>query len=142
MSYSKCNQTPKMFCKWCKDSGEKEVVFASHCIRSASGKISCPKLLSAECVRCGKKGHTAKRCTVSLEVRIKVSAANPSSSATVSIAVPNGGKYACLEESTSEEEEKKVEAPVAEKKAPEKAKPVSKRYKSWADWSDSEDEDN
>ena len=54
----------KTFCKVCQDSGKTEKEYTSHNVRdSKSGNTTCPMLLSQECKRCFRRGHTIKYCT-------------------------------------------------------------------------------
>jgi len=56
-----------MNCKVCKDAGKSEKEYTSHQPRDRDGKTTCPLLLSLNCRKCGKKGHTIKYCKVNTE---------------------------------------------------------------------------
>ena len=53
-------------CKVCRDAGKSEEEYLSHWVRSKSGKVTCPTLLSQNCRNCGKNGHTIKYCKVAV----------------------------------------------------------------------------
>jgi len=57
-------------CKVCRDAGKSEQQYSSHWVRDKTGRVTCPTLLSQDCRKCGKTGHTIKYCksrTVSLK---------------------------------------------------------------------------
>jgi hypothetical protein len=60
-------KTISMNCKVCKDAGKSEKEYTSHQPRDRDGKTTCPLLLSLNCRKCGKKGHTIKYCKVNTE---------------------------------------------------------------------------
>jgi hypothetical protein len=66
---TKTNKVAQPFCKVCQDAGKPESEFRSHFTRltaDRNSKVTCPLLLSLECQRCFKLGHTQKYCTVTL----------------------------------------------------------------------------
>jgi len=50
-------------CKVCKDAGKPEALCRTHRVKDSTGKVICPTLLSQQCLKCGKKGHTVKFCS-------------------------------------------------------------------------------
>ena len=59
----------KKFCKVCQDAGKPESLFTSHFPRETNdrnSRVVCPTLLAQECRNCGKRGHTVKYCTVTV----------------------------------------------------------------------------
>lgn len=66
----KSNSMKMPECAVCKAAGKTEKEYTSHYVRDKpgpDGKTVCPLLLSQNCRRCGKKGHTFKYCKVNLE---------------------------------------------------------------------------
>ena len=61
----------KPICKVCRDAGKSESEYKSHWVRSKSGKVTCPTLLSQSCRSCGKSGHTVKYCKAVMFVSSK-----------------------------------------------------------------------
>jgi hypothetical protein len=61
----------KMYCKVCADSGKSQEIVASHNVRDATGKNTCPTLNEQQCRYCKKSGHTVKFCK-ELEEKNKV----------------------------------------------------------------------
>ena len=52
-------------CTFCRTNGEAEVIFTSHSLKDADGKITCPILMQYSCPVCGASGektHTKKYC--------------------------------------------------------------------------------
>jgi len=70
-------------CKVCKDAGKPEALCRTHRVKDSTGKVICPTLLSQQCLKCGKKGHTVKFCTTIKAVVVavlppkKIDLANP-----------------------------------------------------------------
>lgn len=62
MSMSSVRVSKKPFCKVCKDMGKTEKEYTSHCVKSKTGQILCPILLSNVCKHCFKKGHMMSYC--------------------------------------------------------------------------------
>ena len=57
-------QSNKPYCKVCHDAGKPESGYTSHWVKDRNGKTVCPTLLNTECRYCYKLGHTAKFCQV------------------------------------------------------------------------------
>ena len=69
----------KKFCKVCQDAGKPESLFTSHFPRETNdrnSRVVCPTLLAQECRNCGKRGHTIKYCTVSVNMNNAVNMNN------------------------------------------------------------------
>jgi hypothetical protein len=54
----------KPYCKVCHDAGKPESEYNNHWVKDLNGKTTCPTLLNTECRYCFKRGHTAKFCSV------------------------------------------------------------------------------
>lgn len=52
-------------CKVCFQAGFSVEVYSSH-FTKVDGEILCPTILNNPCLRCGKKGHTPKYCSVTV----------------------------------------------------------------------------
>lgn len=59
-------------CKVCKDAGKPEALCRTHRVKDSTGKVICPTLLSQQCLKCGKKGHTVKFCAATKAVTVTV----------------------------------------------------------------------
>jgi hypothetical protein len=101
----KSTNAKKALCQVCKDAGKTEKEYTSHFVRDKPGPDGvtvCPLLLSLNCRKCGKKGHTFKYCKVNLEKKKEP---------TRIVEKPNDapkqkqGKFDSLVESSDEEEE-------------------------------------
>jgi hypothetical protein len=52
-------------CCFCKNNGEKDVIYNSHALKDSLGKVICPILREYVCPKCGESGdyaHTNKYC--------------------------------------------------------------------------------
>ena len=52
-------------CVFCRNNGESETFYTSHCLKDAEGKVTCPVLRAYTCPLCGCNGdqaHTIKYC--------------------------------------------------------------------------------
>ena len=57
--------TNRQVCVFCRNNGESEEVYASHVLKSADGKTTCPILRAYTCPICkasGDESHTIKYC--------------------------------------------------------------------------------
>ena len=97
-------KSTSMNCKVCKDAGKSEKEYTSHQPRDRDGKTICPLLLSLNCRKCGKKGHTIKYCKVNTEKQQRVVVVPPVQVVPVKPEIKRG-KYDSLVESSDEEEE-------------------------------------
>ena len=91
----------KPICKVCRDAGKSEAEYQSHWVRSKSGKVTCPTLLSQSCRSCGKSGHTVKYCKAVMFVSSK-SVTTTEKKEPVNKQLYN--RYAVLEEDENEEQ--------------------------------------
>jgi hypothetical protein len=156
----------KPFCKICHDAGKPESEYANHWVKDLNGKTTCPTLLNTECRYCFKRGHTAKFCAVLAKNNKETKPIVQNKPAIMNKPVfqkkPVNG-FAVLCNDDDEEEltnivlnlkpvEKTSWASIASKPKIDDVKPLAevkpsvtqdqvKKPKSWADWSDSEDED-
>lgn len=121
MSYSmKSTTAKKALCQVCKDAGKCEKEYTSHYVRDKPGPDGvtvCPLLLSLNCRKCGKKGHTFKYCKVNTEKK-KESRPAEKPKPVVVLAL---GKFDSLVESSDDEEEgeekESIQKPMAVTKA-------------------------
>lgn len=52
-------------CVFCRNNGESESFYTSHCLKDSEGKVTCPVLRAYTCPLCGANGdlsHTIKYC--------------------------------------------------------------------------------
>ena len=96
----------RKLCPVCKDAGKPEKEYTSHFVRDKpgpDGKTICPLLLSLNCRKCGKKGHTFKYCKVNVK-ETRPEQARPEKEKTRPNTIQKG-KFVSLAESSDEEEE-------------------------------------
>jgi hypothetical protein len=151
----------KPYCKVCHDAGKPESEYNNHWVKDLNGKTTCPTLLNTECRYCFKRGHTAKFCSVLAKNNLIKN--NKENNKTIMKKPkpfqnkPTNG-FAVLCNDDDEEEitnivfgikEEKTWASIAAKPAAQvfeeakEPKMISKpQAKSWADWSDSEEEED
>jgi hypothetical protein len=101
------NGSKKTFCKVCFDAGKSEEVYNSHFVRTSpnpSAQVCCPTLLGQECRRCGKKGHTVSRCTVSIRDTTETRVIMPKVMVAAKVDVKNGFNALVDDSSESEDE--------------------------------------
>lgn len=158
----------KPYCKVCHDAGKPESEYGNHWVKDLNGKTTCPTLLNTECRYCFKRGHTTKFCSV-LAKNNKENKKTVMKKPLIHQNKPitrtkptNGFAVLCNDDDEEEiinivfgiKEEKTSWAAIASKpKADVKLKDeeekvtikdnsrITQQKKSWADWSDSEDED-
>ena len=97
---TKSNQ--RKLCPVCKDAGKTEKEYTSHFVRDKPGPNGitiCPLLLSLNCRKCGKKGHTFKYCKVNTEKKKETK-----STTIVQEKSVQKGKFELLAESSDDEE--------------------------------------
>lgn len=61
---SRCSARQQV-CVFCRNNGESESFYTSHCLKDSEGKVSCPVLRAYTCPLCGANGdmsHTIKYC--------------------------------------------------------------------------------
>ena len=100
------NAPKKPFCKVCFDAGKSEEMYSSHFVRASpnpTAQVCCPTLLGQECRRCGKKGHTVSRCTVSIRDAAETRVVMPKVMVAAKVDVKNGFN-ALVDSSDSEDE--------------------------------------
>lgn len=150
-------------CKVCYDAGKPAAVYNSHYVKSADrSKVTCPTILSIKCRYCGETGHTLKYC-VKLADKEKASKKVASSYTTTTITTAKPVKsdvkvaiknmFSMLDDEDDEKEEGEIVDEEEEKKEEEKSyvdavntipsppKLVRQEVKRWADYSDSEAEE-
>ena len=96
----------RKLCPVCKDAGKPEKEYTSHFVRDKpgpDGKTICPLLLSLNCRKCGKKGHTFKYCKVNVK-ETRQEQARPEQEKKRPNTIQKG-KFVSLAESSDEEEE-------------------------------------
>jgi len=103
-----------MYCKVCADAKKPADVIASHNVKDASGKNTCPTLASQSCKYCKEVGHTVKYCK-SLAEKNKIAAYVPPATTPKRVvqtdAIPNANGFSALyQDSESEEEEEEPES--------------------------------
>ena len=52
-------------CVFCRNNGESDTFYTSHCLKDSEGKVTCPVLRAYTCPLCGANGdlaHTIKYC--------------------------------------------------------------------------------
>jgi hypothetical protein len=146
-------------CKVCYDAGKPAAVYNSHYVKSFDrSKVTCPTILSIKCRYCGETGHTLKYC-VKLAEKEKASkklaytttttTAKPPVKNDVKVAIKN--MYSMLDdddepeegEIVDEEQEQEEEKSYADavNTIPSPPKLVRQEVKRWADYSDSEAEE-
>jgi hypothetical protein len=112
---TKSNQ--RKLCPVCKDAGKTEKEYTSHFVRDKPGPDGitiCPLLLSLNCRKCGKKGHTFKYCKVNTE---KKKETRPTTIVQEKPKSVQKGKFESLAESSDDEEgEEKEETEEKEEK--------------------------
>ena len=105
----------RKLCPVCKDAGKPEKEYTSHFVRDKpgpDGKTICPLLLSLNCRKCGKKGHTFKYCKVNVK-ETRPEQARPEKTRPNTI---QKGKFVSLAESSDEDEEEGEEKEGQEEK--------------------------
>jgi len=110
---SSAKRTAK-YCKVCADAKKPADVVASHNVKDASGKNTCPTLASQSCKYCKEIGHTVKYCK-SLADKNKIAAYVPPATTPKRVvqpdAIPNANGFSALyQDSDSEEEEEEPES--------------------------------
>jgi Ran GTPase-activating protein (RanGAP) involved in mRNA processing and transport len=153
-------------CKVCYDAGKPAAVYNSHYVKSADrSTVTCPTILSIKCRYCGETGHTLKYC-VKLAEKEKASkkvafttnntTTKPPVKSDVKVAIKNmfsmldddddekeEGEIVDEEEEQEEEEEEEEKSYVdAVNTIPSPPKLVRQEVKRWADYSDSEAEED
>jgi hypothetical protein len=115
----------RKLCPVCKDAGKPEKEYTSHFVRDKpgpDGKTICPLLLSLNCRKCGKKGHTFKYCKVNVK-ETRQEQARPEQEKTRPNTIQKG-KFVSLAESSDEEEEEGEEKERQEEKKGQEEKKV------------------
>lgn len=76
-------------CVFCRNNGESESFYTSHCLKDAEGKVTCPVLRAYTCPLCGANGdlsHTIKYCPENNQVnKVSATVANQMKRATITI---------------------------------------------------------
>lgn len=97
-----------MYCKVCADAKKPADVIASHNVKDASGKNTCPTLASQSCKYCKEIGHTVKYCK-SLAEKNKIAAYVPPANKPERVVrpdtIPNANGFSALYQDSEEEEE-------------------------------------
>ena len=79
--------TRQQVCVFCRNNGESESFYTSHCLKDSEGKVSCPVLRAYTCPLCGANGdssHTIKYCPENTQSN-KVQVATQLKRATITI---------------------------------------------------------
>jgi hypothetical protein len=102
------------YCKVCADAKKPADVIASHNVKDASGKNTCPTLASQSCKYCKEVGHTVKYCK-SLAEKNKIATYVPPTTTPKRVVQPapvtdTNGFSALYQDSDSEEEEEEPES--------------------------------
>lgn len=122
-------------CQVCKDAGKTEKEYTSHFVRDKPGPDGvtvCPLLLSLNCRKCGKKGHTFKYCKVNTEKKKETRLADKL--AEKPVVAKTQGKFDSLIESSDEEgEEGEEKEPVKKPKTVTFKEEPIQRVMSYAD---------
>ena len=157
-------------CKVCYDAGKPAAVYNSHYVKSANrSTVTCPIILAIKCRYCGEMGHTLKYCAklsakenlVKEKEKVNTSAVvakAPIKNVNPKLAIQN--MFSMLDEDEDEEDEDEDEqdqeqqvqdagksyADAVNREAapvliPPMPKLVRAEVKRWADYSDSEDEE-
>ena len=148
-------------CKVCYDAGKPAAVYNSHYVKSANrSTVTCPIILAIKCRYCGEMGHTLKYCAKlsakenSVKEKEKVNtsaivAKAPIKNVNPKLAIQN--MFSMLDEDEDDEDEQdqdrgKSYADAVNREAapviiPPMPKLVRTEVKRWADYSDSEDEE-
>ena len=134
------------FCRFCFDN--KIDGPHNHYLRESkdpSSRVTCPLLLSTNCLKCNKKGHTANYCRVNTKVYevkmakeydedglVVIKSRNQKTNKKEKEYIENKNNFTILCEDIDNEETAKSE---------EKIEPFAKRPvgMSWADWEEIED---
>ena len=96
-----------MHCKVCESAGKEVSQVRSHNPKNREGITVCPTLLSQECRKCGKKGHTLKYCSKRVvDDRVDVKKVEKVNKKAAKILLAS---FDALYESSDEEEEEVVE---------------------------------
>ena len=157
-------QKKNPYCKVCHDAGKPESEYSSHYVRSTpdcSGKtiVTCPLLQATECRYCKGLGHTVKFCTVIANKNKQDRRRQDEQQKIVinSVVEPPKNSFDILAEDDSDYEDEEIKRPTlsgwaavaAMEPTPKpivEAKPSSKpmNFKriSWADCSDSSDDED
>ena len=75
-------------CVFCRNNGESESFYTSHCLKDAEGKVTCPVLRAYTCPLCGANGdasHTIKYCPENSQASKVATVANQMKRATITI---------------------------------------------------------
>jgi hypothetical protein len=115
----------RKLCPVCKDAGKPEKEYTSHFVRDKpgpDGKTICPLLLSLNCRKCGKKGHTFKYCKVNVK-ETRQEQARPEQEKKRPNTIQKG-KFVSLAESSDEEEEGEEKQEEGEEKQEREEKQV------------------
>lgn len=62
---STARSVKQQVCVFCRNNGESETFYTSHCLKDSEGKVTCPVLRAYTCPLCGANGdlaHTIKYC--------------------------------------------------------------------------------